>query len=137
MMTATLNLNHSLHNPLNLRYTQDAAWLGLDTHEPSRHGLCHFISESYGLRAALLLLQSCIGHGSLRTPASVAALWRRDADSQPHYLKRLCQLANLCPDTVLSNPNHLDRLVAAMAALESGLNLTPQQVAQARRRFGI
>lgn len=136
-MTATLNLRLSLHNPLNLRYTQDAAWLGLDAQEPSRHGLCHFISESYGLRAALLLLQCCIRHGSLRTPALVAAHWRRGSEAQQSYLKRLCQLANLCPDTVLSNPNHLDRLVAAMATLESGLSLTPQQVAQARRRFGL
>lgn len=134
MMTAHIP---SLHNPLNLPYSHGAAWLGLDAREPQRCGLCHFVSESYGLRAALLLLQSCLRRPALRTPQQLAAHWHRNPAALPAYLNNLCRLTGLQPDTQLSASLHLDRLVAAMARLESGLGLTPQQVAQARRRFGL
>ena len=133
------NLGQRLHNPLNIRYDARNKWKGLDTKAPSEGGFCRFISDEYGLRAAIVLLKTYITRYHLDTPQKIIERWAPPSENDTEiYVAIVCGRTLLKPDSrIEADSKALSHLVSAMALQETGLRFVPAYIMQVRSDFGV
>lgn len=139
MKRTSRNLGIENRNPLNIRYSRANRWLGLHPGHPDVGGFCCFISPVYGYRAAFLLLRTYMQRYGLVTPRAIITRWAPPCENKTElYIACVCGRSGLEENQLLF-PDGIDlcRLVAAMARQESGMHVTPGELMEIRRRFGV
>ena len=118
------------NNPLNIRIGN--VWLGEVNHPTDPH-FEQFVSMTYGIRAACILLRRYIRHYKRTTIPQVITAWAPPSENATsHYVDIVCQLSGITPDTQLdySNKVQMCRLLAAMIQVENGRSLPMQVIEQ-------
>ena len=117
------------NNPLNIRYADTNDWLG---QVGNANGFVDFADDSYSYRAADALIQ---GYGSKRgatTLRDVISIYAPPTENDTdNYINFVSNRTNLNPDVSLdlNDPVLRTNILSAMAMMESGVRITPQEVA--------
>lgn len=117
-------------NPLNIRYVSSNDWKGQTS---SYCGFCVFKSADYGYRAAFVLICSYIRKG-YNTVSSIITRWAPPTENDTEtYILYICSKTNLTPHSILGlgtrhNYWNIIILIAAMAYMENGISVQPQDI---------
>ena len=115
------------NDPLNIRYSA-THWNGkvLKEHKHDEN-FEEFTSMYYGFRAALINIETYIIKYGCNTIAKIISRWAppTDDNNTDNYIKYVCRITNTGGNEVISNHSRkLRDIVAAMAFIESGRNIT-------------
>lgn len=115
------------NNPLNIRYSA-THWNGkvLKEHKHDEN-FEEFTSMYYGFRAALINIETYIIKYGCNTIAKIISRWSppEDGNNTDNYIQHVCRITNTGGNEVISNHSRkLRDIVAAMAFIESGRNIT-------------
>lgn len=111
------------NNPLNIRIGN--TWLG-EVPNPTDSEFEQFVSISYGLRAAFVILRRYIRRYLRNTPAKIIRAWApANENNTQRYIEVVCKRSLIAPDEVIdyADKNTMVRLVKAMAFVECGVQL--------------
>ena len=125
-VTQTLPRGYRNNNPLNIRYNKANDWKGKVT--PNTDGTFEqFVSQEYGYRAGLRLMQNKIKQG-YNTVAELISVWAPATENNTNgYISRVCGTTGYQPATPLSatNREQLINMAYAMALVENGYTPMP------------
>lgn len=147
---AHLPLGVRNNNPLNIRYSKNNNWLGINPNWPQQGGFCRFVTMDMGLRAAIRLIKTYYIKYGLCTPTQIITRWAPPFENQTDlYIRCVCARSGLLPNYPVSlelngtvtrayeEASDLSRLVAAMARQECGMDINPLYIDNVRRRFSV
>ena len=109
------------NNPLNIRISNNN-WIG-KTKPSGDSAFEQFTSMPYGYRAALVLMRNYIKNYACDTVAKIISRWAPENENNTlAYIKHVCEIANLTPDTKVgqNDKNTLTRMAYAMSIIENG-----------------
>lgn len=113
------------NNPLNLRRT-NTIWIGLCPEQRDTE-FYQFICMEYGIRAAIRNARFIIARHRQCTLANLIETWAppSDGNNTKGYIKRVCMLTGLKPNTVLyrNAKEPLLSVLQAMTVVENGQEL--------------
>lgn len=120
------------HNPLNIRYT-GAAWYGLQKKQTDK-AFCQFQSDTYGYRAAFIILFGYINKHHLITVDQIISRWapRSDGNATDQYVQGVIRMMTTCKDSIIDwrNKDQMVDLAEAMCFIENGRNACHQAVVE-------
>lgn len=108
------------NNPLNIRIGN--VWLG-EVADPTDPNFEQFVSMTYGVRAAFVLLRRYIRHYHRTTIPEVIAAWAPASENNTTaYIDRVSSISGIAVDDTLEfeNQDQMYRLVDAMVQVECG-----------------
>ena len=156
-----MSLGERNNNPLNIRKVKGQKWKGEASPQPSPVGegalpqggsdnvssplgevgrgaagpFVRFSSLSYGLRAAFCILRTYRDKYKLVCIEDIITRWAPPTENDTRkYICDCCKLTGFGGKERLTE-NNWPRLVGAMARLESGMNLTEEQIQQGFRLY--
>lgn len=124
-MVAPLTRGLRNHNPLNIRRS-DTPWRG-KVKDATDKDFEQFVSDVYGVRAALVIMRTYISRHHLTTPAAIITRWAPATENNTRaYISAACTRARLQPSEALrwKDKNKLCRLAWAMAYVECGQEIS-------------
>ena len=116
------------NNPLNIRIGN--TWLGEKPH-PTDREFEEFVSMSYGIRAAFIILRRYINRYNLNTVRLIVERWApRSENATEKYIQYVCKEMNIIPETTISyeDKDTMCKLVAAMAFVECGQHVDEREI---------
>lgn len=119
------------NNPLNIRIGN--TWLG-EVPNPTDSDFEQFTSMIYGLRAALCILRRYIRRYGRNTPAKIIHAWAPASENDTaRYIDIVCRHSNIASNEVIdyADRDTMCRLVVAMAFVENGCSIDPNEVSRA------
>ena len=139
-MTTTRGMRNN--NPLNIRKVPGTHWRGEVEALPQRGSgegaagsFVRFSSIAYGLRAAFCILRTYRDKYKLVCIEDIITRWAPPTENDTRkYICDCCKLTGFGGKERLIE-NNWPRLVGAMARLESGMNLTEEQIRQGFRLY--
>jgi len=108
------------NNPLNIRIGN--VWLG-EVKDPTDPNFEQFISMTYGVRAAFVLMRRYIRHYHRTTIPEVIAAWAPATENNTTaYIDRVSSISGIPVDETLEfeNQDQMERLIDAMIQVECG-----------------
>ena len=156
-----MSIGERNNNPLNIRKVKGQKWKGEASPQPSPVGegalpqggsdngalpqrgsgegatgpFVRFSSLSYGLRAAFCILRTYRDKYKLVCIEDIITRWAPPTENDTRkYICDCCKLTGFGGKERLTE-NNWPRLVGAMARLESGMNLTEEQIQQGFRLY--
>jgi len=125
-----MNLYEQTNNPLNIRFTTANHWKGQTS---SYHGFVVFKNTDYGYRAAYVLLCAYIRKGYDTIRAIVSRYAPPSENDTENYIKYVCSETMISPDAKLKTETQYDYwtlllIIAAMARMENGISVQPQDI---------
>ena len=119
-------------NPLNIRGVAGTVWKGQRTLQADRE-FVQFITVEWGIRAAFRLLETYRKKYNAVCIQDIITRWAPPSENNTSaYIKDVCRLTGFGGQERLTAAQ-LQKLVAAMARIESGMYLTATQLAEAYR----
>lgn len=112
------------NNPLNIRYTSSNQWNGLCG---SSNGFCEFQSLGYGLRAAIIIINSYKSLYNIDTIEDIIYKWAPPSENNSSgYVSFVCDQMNCCKSQKINvfKPITLFELFKAMCKMESNFYLS-------------
>ena len=126
------------NNPLNIRKVPGTHWRGEVSSplgEVGRGAFVRFSSIVWGLRAAFCILRTYRDKYKLVCIEDIITRWAPPTENDTRkYICDCCKLTGFGGKERLTE-NNWPRLVGAMARLESGMNLTEEQIRQGFRLY--
>ena len=134
------------NNPLNIRRVKGQKWKGEASPQPSPVGegalgrgaagpFVRFLSIPYGLRAAFCILRTYRNKYKAVCIEDIITRWAPPTENDTHkYILDVCKLTGFGGKERLTE-NNWPQLVKAMARLESGMNLTEEQIQEGFRLY--
>lgn len=119
------------HNPLNIRIGN--TWLG-EHPNPTDSQFEQFVSDFYGLRAAMLILRRYFRRYGQNTIRKIINTWAPPVENATTmYVALVSKACALDPDEVFdfSDKEHVCLMVQEMARVESQLKISYDEVAKA------
>lgn len=116
------------NNPLNIRIGN--TWLGEREH-PTDDEFEEFVSLTYGLRAAFIILRRYIRRYHLNTVRLIVERWApRNENETEKYIQFVCKDTGLMPNTAIQyeDKNTMCKLVEAMAFVECGQRIEVSEI---------
>ena len=137
-----MTLGERNNNPLNIRKVPGTHWRGEVEALPQRgsgggaaRSFVRFSSLAYGLRAAFCILRTYRDKYKLVCIEDIITRWAPPTENDTRkYICDCCKLTGFGGQERLTE-NNWPRLVGAMARLESGMNLTEEQIRQGFRLY--
>jgi len=143
-----MTLGERNNNPLNIRKVPGTHWRGeVEALPPPKGGggswsgegaavaFVRFQSIEYGLRAAFCILRTYRDKYKLVCIEDIITRWAPPTENDTRkYICDCCKLTGFGGKERLTE-NNWPRLVGAMARLESGMNLTEEQIRQGFRLY--
>ena len=133
-----MTLGERNNNPLNIRKVPGTHWRGEVSSplgEVGRGSFVRFSSLAYGLRAAFCILRTYRDKYKLVCIEDIITRWAPPTENDTRkYICDCCKLTGFGGKERLTE-NNWPRLVGAMARLESGMNLTEEQIRQGFRLY--
>ena len=133
-----MTLGERNNNPLNIRKVPGTHWRGEVSSplgEVGRGSFVRFSSLAYGLRAAFCILRTYRDKYKLVCIEDIITRWAPPTENDTRrYICDCCELTGFGGKERLTE-NDWPRLVGAMARLESGMNLTEEQIRQGFRLY--
>ena len=137
-----MTLGERNNNPLNIRKVPGTHWRGEVEALPQRGSgegaagsFVRFSSLAYGLRAAFSILRTYRDKYKLVCIEDIITRWAPPTENDTRrYICDCCKLTGFGGKERLTESNW-PRLVGAMARLESGMNLTEEQIRQGFRLY--
>ena len=137
-----MTLGERNNNPLNIRKVPGTHWRGEVEALPQRGSgegaagsFVRFSSIAYGLRAAFCILRTYRDKYKLVCIEDIITRWAPPTENDTRrYICDCCKLTGFGGKERLTESNW-PRLVGAMARLESGMNLTEEQIRQGFRLY--
>ena len=137
-----MTLGERNNNPLNIRKVPGTHWRGEVEALPQRgsgegaaRSFVRFSSLAYGLRAAFCILRTYRDKYKLVCIEDIITRWAPPTENDTRrYICDCCKLTGFGGKERLIE-NNWPRLVGAMARLESGMNLTEEQIRQGFRLY--
>lgn len=123
------------NNPLNIRYNQDNDWLGQVGQDS---GFASFSDRSYGYRAADRVLEN-YGKGGVNTLRGAISRFAPPTENDTdNYVTFVSGRLGLDPDAEidLSDPRTRANMLSAMAKMETGTDITPDELSAALSSLG-
>lgn len=119
-------------NPLNIRFSPNNNWKG---QTGCNRGFCTFIDMEHGFRAALVLLRNYLRRG-LVTPRQIISNWApaNENDTEAYIRNAPYPWSS---DYRLSSPEDVAILCAAMAYIESLVEVNPIDLLDIIRKYDI
>lgn len=109
------------NNPLNIRISAND-WIGKVKNNTD--GVFEQFSDmAYGYRAALVTMRTYITNYGLDTVAKIISRWAPESENNTlAYIKHVCDIADLTPDTIVSrnDKDTLTKMAYAMSIIENG-----------------
>lgn len=119
------------NNPLNIRIGN--TWLG-EVHNPTDSEFEQFMSVTYGLRAAFIILRRYIRRYKRNTIRLIIKTWAPASENDTQrYIKVVSQLSRIDPDDTIeySDQKKMCAIVKAMAKHECGADLSDDTIIKA------
>ncbi len=133
-----MTLGERNNNPLNIRKVPGTHWRGEVSSplgEDGRGAFVRFQTIAYGLRAAFCILRTYRDKYKLVCIEDIITRWAPPTENDTRkYICDCCKLTGFGGKERLTE-NDWPRLVGAMARLESGMNLTEEQIRQGFRLY--
>ncbi len=133
-----MTLGERNNNPLNIRKVPGTHWRGEVSSplgEVGRGAFVRFSSIAWGLRAAFCILRTYRDKYKLVCIEDIITRWAPPTENDTRkYICDCCKLTGFGGKERLTE-NNWPRLVGAMARLESGMNLTEEQIRQGFRLY--
>ena len=133
-----MTLGERNNNPLNIRKVPGTHWRGEVSSplgEVGRGAFVRFSSIAWGLRAAFCILRTYRDKYKLVCIEDIITRWAPPTENDTRkYICDCCKLTGFGGKERLTE-NDWPRLVGAMARLESGMNLTEEQIQQGFRLY--
>lgn len=123
------------NNPLNIRYNQDNDWLGQVGQDS---GFASFSDRNYGYRAADRVLEN-YGKGGVNTLRGAISRFAPPTENDTdNYVTFVSGRLGLDPDAEidLSDPRTRANMLSAMAKMETGTDITPDELSAALSSLG-
>ena len=119
------------NNPLNIRRVVGTSWKGEIVSPIEDKQFVQFTSLTYGLRAAFCILRTYRNKHHAVCIEDIITRWAPPTENDTHkYILDVCKLTGFGGKERLTE-NNWPQLVKAMARIESGMNLTEEQIQQA------
>ena len=123
------------NNPLNIRRVVGTSWKGEIVSPIEDKQFVQFTSLTYGLRAAFCILRTYRNKHHAVCIEDIITRWAPPTENDTHkYILDVCKLTGFGGKERLTE-NNWPRLVGAMARLESGMNLTEEQIQEGFRLY--
>ena len=125
------------NNPLNIRRVAGQRWLGEELPLKGAGGsaFCKFVSPVWGIRAAFCLLRTYRNKYKAVCIEDIITRWAPPSENDTAaYIRTVCRLTGFGGKERLTE-DRWPRLVAAMARLESGMNLTEETLNQSYQLY--
>lgn len=109
------------NNPLNIRISSNK-WKG-KINPSGDSAFEQFVSMPYGYRAALVLMRNYIKNYGCDTVSKIISRWAPENENNTlAYIKHVCEIANLTPDTAVArnDKDTLTKMAYAMSIIENG-----------------
>lgn len=122
------------NNPLNIRVGN--AWLG-EVAEPTDKEFEQFVSLTYGLRAAFILLRRYIQRYKLNTIEAILRRWSPPTENHTeNYIEKVCELTRLSrwEEIDFNNEETMLAIVDAMIMVENGESVPVSCIEHAYRK---
>jgi len=117
------------NNPLNIRKVAGTVWKGQRTLQADRE-FVQFITVEWGIRAAFRLLETYRKKYNAVCIQDIITRWAPPSENNTSaYIKDVCRLTGFGGQERLTAAQ-LQKLVAAMARIESRMELTDAQLAE-------
>ena len=117
------------NNPLNIRKVAGTVWKGQRTLQADRE-FVQFITVEWGIRAAFRLLETYRKKYNAVCIQDIITRWAPPSENNTSaYIKDVCRLTGFGGQERLTAAQ-LQKLVAAMARIESRMELTAAQLAE-------
>ena len=117
------------NNPLNIRKVAGTVWKGQRTLQADRE-FVQFITVEWGIRAAFRLLETYRTKDTAVCIQDIITRWAPPSENNTSaYIKDVCRLTGFGGQERLTAAQ-LQKLVAAMARIESRMELTAAQLAE-------
>lgn len=116
------------NNPLNIRIGN--VWLG-EVKNPTDPNFEQFISMTYGVRAAFVLMRRYIRHYHRTTIPEVIAAWAPASENNTTaYIDRVSSISGIPVDETLEfeNQDQMERLIDAMVQVECGQRIERETI---------
>lgn len=116
------------NNPLNIRIGN--VWLG-EVKDPTDPNFEQFISMTYGVRAAFVLMRRYIRHYRRTTIPEVIAAWAPSSENNTTaYIDRVTAISGIPVDETLEfeNQDQMERLIDAMVQVECGQRIERETI---------
>lgn len=116
------------NNPLNIRIGN--VWLG-EVKDPTDPNFEQFISMTYGVRAAFVLMRRYIRHYHRTTIPEVIAAWAPASENNTTaYIDRVSSISGIPVDETLEfeNQDQMERLIDAMVQVECGQRIERETI---------
>lgn len=116
------------NNPLNIRIGN--VWLG-EVKDPTDPNFEQFISMTYGVRAAFVLMRRYIRHYHRTTIPEVIAAWAPSTENNTTaYIDRVSSISGIPVDETLEfeNQDQMERLIDAMVQVECGQSIQRETI---------
>ena len=117
------------NNPLNIRFSERNAWLGILGRDKEDGGMCVFEGMLYGLRAAFYLIGTYQKRYNKRTVRDIITRWAppQDKNHTEAYIKRVCDYMKCEPEFIPHFGTEEEawdciRMVQAMCLVENGMD---------------
>jgi len=121
-------------NPLNIRRVAGTNWKGQRA-EQKDHEFVQFVSPVWGIRAAFCLLRTYRNKYKAVCIEDIITRWAPPSENDTAaYIRTVCRLTGFGGKERLTE-DRWPRLVAAMARLESGMNLTEETLNQSYQLY--
>ena len=119
------------NNPLNIRRVVGTSWKGEIVSPIEDKQFVQFTSLTYGLRAAFCILRTYRNKHHAVCIEDIITRWAPPTENDTHkYILDVCKLTGFGGKERLTE-NNWPQLIKAMARIESGMNLTEEQIQQA------
>ena len=118
------------NNPLNIRIGN--YWIG-EVDKPTDSEFEQFKDMRYGIRAAFIIIRRYIRRYGLRTIIQIVSRWAPATENNTKaYIAFVSRESGIAANAPLrwTEDDRIMRLVAAMAKIESGIDLTQEQLLQ-------
>lgn len=125
-----MSLYEQTNNPLNIRFTPTNNWRGQTS---AYRNFVVFKNSDYGYRAAYVLLCVYIRKGYDTIRSIVSRFAPPSENDTEAYIKYVCSETMISPDTKLKTESQYDYwtlliIIAAMARMENGISVQPQDI---------
>lgn len=131
-----MTLGERNNNPLNIRKVPGVRWKGSLTPDPSPEGEGSFVrfeSIEWGIRAALKILGTYRDKHAATSIREIVSRWAPPAENNTEaYIATVCRLTGFGGNEKLTE-KQWPALVKAMAVVESGLSISDETIAAARK----
>lgn len=132
MKNTKLSRGERNNNPLNIRRT-GAAWYGLCRVQTDR-AFCQFVSMTYGLRAAFVILHTYMTKYKLCTIEGIVSRWapKSDNNNTDAYIASVAKRMGIGRDAPIDwhDKETMVALVGAMAVVECGRAIQESLIAE-------